>query len=129
MNEQIQSFRDLRIYQEAFKLQQDIFQASKLWPAEEKYALIDQIRRSSRSIGANIAEAWAKRLYPQHFISKLTDADGELQETALWLNTAAACGYISGTEKVKSQARLDVIGRMLGKMLAMPDKFARRLQD
>ena len=92
-------------------------------------ALIDQIRRSSRSIGANIAEAWAKRLYPQHFISKLTDADGELQETAHWLNTAAACGYISGTEKVKSQARLDVIGKMLGKMLAMPEKFACRLQD
>jgi four helix bundle protein len=75
------SFRDLDVYKAAFKLQQLVFQASRKWPAEERYSLTDQIRRSSRSIGANLAEAWSKRRYPAHFLSKLTDADGEFQET------------------------------------------------
>ena len=77
----IQSFRDLLVYQKARKLAQDIFVLTKAFPKEETYALTDQIRRSSRSIGAQIAEAWGKRRYEKHFISKLTDADGEQQET------------------------------------------------
>jgi four helix bundle protein len=91
MSQLITSFRDLRAYQQMFDLQQAIFQMSKLFPPEERYSLTDQVRRSSRSVGGNIAEAWAKRRYPAHFISKLTDADGELQETSHWLATALAC--------------------------------------
>ena len=103
MAEQILSFRKLRVYQAALKLQQAIFQKSKIWPREEKFSLTDQIRRSSRSIGANIAESWAKRNYPSHFISKLTDADGELQETSHWLSTALACEYITVAEHAEFQ--------------------------
>jgi len=120
---QILSFRDLRVYQEMFCLQQDIFRISKVWPREEKYALVDQARRSSRSVGANVAESWAKRGYPLHFVSKLTDADGELQETSHWLATALACEYIGADEQIKLQSRLDSIGGMLGRMMSKPETF------
>ena len=76
MGEMISSFRELRVYQKAFKLQQDIFEISKSFPKDELYSLTNQIRRSSRSVGSNIAEAWQKRKYPAHFVSKLTDSDG-----------------------------------------------------
>jgi len=125
MAEQILSFHDLRVYQKSFDLQQAIFQTSKAWPREEKYSLTDQVRRSARSIGANVAESWAKRNYPAHFTSKLTDADGELQETSHWIPTAAACGYITATEHVKFQSLIPEIGKKLGKMLSMPEKFSR----
>ncbi|MGO8674735.1 MAG: four helix bundle protein [Limisphaerales bacterium] len=121
---EIHSFRDLRVYQEAFEIQQHIFELSKTWPREEKYALIDQIRRSSRSIGGNVAESWAKGRYHSHFVSKLTDADGELQETSHWLRTAMACGYISPEDEPPLQSRIARIGKMLGKMMEMPEKFA-----
>lgn len=123
MPDQIRSFRDLRVYQEAVDLQQEIFQISKKWPSEEKYALIGQVRRSSRSIGANITESWAKRPYPAHFISKLTDADGELQEISHWIATAAACEYLSQSQQSILQARVEEIGKGLGKMMSMPEKF------
>ena len=125
MPEQILSFNDLRVYQRSFDLQQAIFQTSKTWPSEEKFSLTDQVRRSARSIGANVAESWAKRHYPANFISKLTDADGELQETSHGLSTAAACGYITATEHVKFQNLIAEIGKKLGKMLSMPEKFSR----
>ena len=114
MPEQILSFRDLRVYQRAFDLQQAVFQISKTWPREEKFSLTDQLRRSSRSIGANLAESCAKRNYPAHFISKLTDADGELQETSHWLSTAVACEYINAGESVKLQTGIEEIGKKLG---------------
>ena len=85
------SVRELEVYQAAFGLQQALFEASKMFPKEEMYSLTDQIRRSSRSVGSNLAEGWAKRRYPAHFLAKLTDADGELQETLHWLATAEAC--------------------------------------
>ncbi|HUA39144.1 MAG TPA: four helix bundle protein [Candidatus Sulfopaludibacter sp.] len=125
MPEQILSFRDLRVYQQAFDLQQTVFQTSKAWPHDEKFSLTDQVRRSARSIGANLAESWAKRNYPAHFISKLTDADGELQETSHWLSTAAACEYITASELVKFQSQIAEIGKKLGRMLTMPEKFSR----
>ena len=125
MPEQILSFRDLRVYQKAFELQQAVFQISKTWPRDERFSLTDQLRRSSRSIGANLAESWAKRGYPAHFISKLSDADGELQETAHWLSTAAACEYINARECAKLQTGIEEIGKMLGKMMSMPEKFSR----
>src|SRR5882762_3890952 len=123
MAELIRSFRDLRVYQEMFALQQDIFVLTKKWPREEQYSLIDQIRRSSRSMGGNVAESWAKRRYPAHFVSKLTDADGELQETSHWLATAAACAYLVGEQQAMFQTRLDGIGSKLGRMMSKPESF------
>jgi four helix bundle protein len=123
MAEPILSFCDLRVYKTAMELQQAVFQTSKIWPHEERFSLTDQVRRSSRAIGANIAESWAKRNYPSHFVSKLTDADGELQETSHWLSTALACKYITETERVKFQTQIEDVGKMLGKMMSMPEKF------
>ena len=99
MSEKISSFKDLRVYKLAFDIQQGIFNISKRFPAEERYALTDQIRRASRSIGANISEAWQKRRYVAHFVSKLTDADGEQAESQHWLDRAAACDYIGRPAK------------------------------
>jgi four helix bundle protein len=127
MAELIRSFRDLRVYQEMFALQQEIFTLSKRWPKEEQYALTDQVRRSSRSMGSNIAESWAKRRYPAHFVSKLTDADGETQETSHWLATAVACGYISTPEQSALQFQLDAIGGKLGKMMSKPESFTPKI--
>ena len=123
---QILSFRDLRVYQEAFDLQQVIFQISKTWPREEKYSLTDQIRRSARSIGANVAESWAKRKYPSHFVSKLTDADGELQETSHWLATALACAYITKNQFAELQTRIGCIGKMMSKPESFTPKQSSR---
>src|SRR5436853_7091836 len=95
MSEKISSFKDLRVYELAFEIQQEIFETSKRFPVEERYALIDQIRRASRSIGANLAEAWQRRRYVAHFVSKLTDADGEPAETQHCLDTDTACNYFS----------------------------------
>ena len=97
------SFRDLEVYTLASQLAKEVFEISKTFPKEERYSLTDQLRRSSRSTGAQIAEAWAKRRYVAHFVSKLTDADGEQQEAQHWLGTARACQYI--TEEVESNHR------------------------
>jgi len=122
----ISSFRELRVYQLAFELQQEIFIASKLFPVDERYALTDQIRRSSRSIGANISEAWQKRRYVAHFVSKLTDADGEQAESQHWLETAAACQYFSEDERDVLLQKCSRIGQMLGTMMAKPGKFCKQ---
>ncbi len=89
------SYRDLVVYQKTRLLAHDIFRLSASFPKEETFALTDQIRCCSRSIGAQIAEAWAKRHYEKHFVSKLTDADGEQHETQHWLETALDCGYLN----------------------------------
>jgi four helix bundle protein len=125
MAEQIRSFHELRVYNAAIELQQNIFKASKKWPSEEKFSLIDQVRRSSRAIGANISESWAKRKYPAHFVSKLTDADGELQETSHWLWSAFLCNYISPGDYSRFQVHLEDVGKKLGKMMSMPEKFTQ----
>ena len=91
--------RDLEVYKVAFEVQQHIFRMTKSFPKEEMYSLTDQIRRSSRSVGATISEAWAKRRYPAHFVSKLSDSDGETEETVHWLETAFACEYINERAK------------------------------
>lgn len=125
MSATIQSFRDFRVYKAAFELQQQVFVLKKTFPKEEMYSLTDQCRRASRSIGANITEAWQKRRYVAHFISKLTDADGEQAETQHWIATSLACGYIS----IKSHDDLMVkccrIGSMFGSMLAKPEQFCK----
>jgi four helix bundle protein len=121
--ERISSFKDLRVYQLAFELQQELFEISKMFPPEERYALTDQLRRSSRSVGANLAEAWQKRRYAAHFVSKLTDADGEQAEAQHWVNASAACQYISEDQRKVFADKLSRIGQMLGAMMAKPDKF------
>jgi four helix bundle protein len=126
MSEQILSFKDLRVYKLAFDLQQEIFGISKRFPAEERYALTDQVRRASRSIGANLAEAWQKRRYIAHFVSKLTDADGEQAETQHRLNTAAACDYVPEKAHRVLLEKSSRIGQMLGTMMAKPEKFCQR---
>ena len=125
MSEKISSFKELRVYQLAFQLQQEIFRLSKGFPAEERYSFTDQIRRSSRSVGANIAEAWQKRRYPAHFISKLTDGDGEQAETQHWIDTATACEYLSVAEQARLLEQCHHVGSMLGSMIATPEKFCR----
>ncbi len=119
----IDPWHDLEAYQNSFTLQQMIFELSKGWPKSETYSLIDQIRRSSRSIGSNITEAWAKRRYPAHFVSKLTDSDGELQETPYWLASAEACGYITSEDSTKLQIQAATIGRQLGSMINKHQSF------
>jgi four helix bundle protein len=126
MSEPIQSFRDLHVYQIAFELQQRVFKATKQFPKEETYSLTDQFRRASRSIGANIAEAWQKRRYKAHFLSKLSDADGEQAENQHWIATAFACGYIPETEQDSMLAQCEDIGRKLGKMMAEPENWCPR---
>ena len=117
------SFRELIVYQKSRQLQREIKNITMLFPKDEKFSLTDQIRRSSRSIGANIAESWAKRRYEKHFISKLTDADGEQMETQHWIEIALECEYID--QKASSQL-IGIcleIGRMLNGMMDKADMF------
>ena len=123
MKNRVNSWRELGTYKSAFELQQRIFEVSKSWPREESYSLTDQIRRSSRSIGANIAESWAKRRYPAHFKSKLTDADGELQETLHWLDTAKACDYIDTAQAADLALLAESAGKQLGPMINQHESF------
>ena len=125
MPERISSFKDLRVYKLVFELQQEVFETSKQFPVEERYALTDQVRRSSRSIGANLSEAWQKRRYLAHFVSKLTDADGEQAETQHWLDTALACNYVSEQKSKVLLEKCSRIGQMLGTMMAKPEKFCQ----
>lgn len=123
MGEVISSFRELRVYKLAFELQQDIFVLSRSFPRAEQYSLTDQVRRSSRSVGANIAEAWHKRRYSAHFVSKLSDADAEQAETQHWIETATACDYLSSSNRELLIEQCSHLGSMLGKMMANPEKF------
>jgi len=121
--EYVKSFRDLQVYKAAKQLSKEIFQVSKLFPKEEMYSLTDQIRRSSRSVGAQIAESWAKRKYEKHFISKLTDADGEQLETQHWLETSFDCSYLSLELQTKLLADCNSIGKMLNSMISKAELF------
>jgi four helix bundle protein len=100
-----------------------IFEKSKSFPTEERFSLTDQIRRSSRSIGAQIAEAWAKRRYEKHFVSKLTDGLGEEYETEHWAETACDAGYLSAAECTEWLALAEEIGRMLSSMIEKSEQF------
>ena len=113
-----QKVTDLDVYRLAFESQQEVFELSKRFPPEERYALTDQGRRSSRSVGANICEAWRKRVYPAHFRSKLSDADGEAEETCHWLRTAVACGYISCEVGARLAEQYSHISGKLNRMMA-----------
>jgi four helix bundle protein len=123
---QIKSAKDLIVYQKAYELAMEIFAISKRFPAEEKYSLIDQIRRSSRSVCTNLREAWAKRRYEAHFVSKLTDADGENGETETWLDFAHDCGYLSKNDHAVFVEKRHEVGAMLGSMISDPSSFILR---
>jgi four helix bundle protein len=120
------SFRDLVVYQKTRAVARRFFDLSKEFPKEERYSLTDQGRRSSRSIGAQIAEAWAKRGYERHFVSKLSDADGEQQETQHWVDTALDCGYLTQQVRDELVDELERIGRMLQSMMDKADLFCGR---
>lgn len=118
-------FRELRVYQLAFKLAMEIFQESKKFPIEERYLLTDQIRRASRSVPGNIGEGYRKKQYPKMFVSKMADADGEATETQVWLDFAHECGYLSQTRQLELIKGYEEVGRMLGGMIAHPERFSR----
>src|SRR6478735_4158396 len=119
----IRSAKELEVYQKAYDLAMLVFRVSKRFPPEERFALTNQIRRSSRSVCMNLREAWTKRRYPAHFVSKLTDCDGEINETDTSLDFARDCGYITIEEhRMLSDLCLEV-GKMLGSMIREPDPF------
>lgn len=128
-SEFIQNYTDLNVYKLAFESAMRIYELSKSWPAEEKYSLTDQIRRASRSVCSNIAEAWRKRRYPAHFVSKLSDADTEAAETEVWLDFALRSGYLNHDDHTELKDNYDHICRMLTNMMAQPDKWCRRMQS
>jgi four helix bundle protein len=113
----------LRAYQEAYALAMLIFNASKNSPKVEQYSLTDQVRRSSRSVCANMAEAYRKRIFPKHFKSKLSDCDAELAETLTWIDFSLDCGYIEKEMHSTLYQKANEVGVMLGKMISAPEKF------
>ena len=119
----IEHFRELRVYREAFEAATRIYRLSKTWPAEERHSLTDQIRRSTRSVCANIAEAWRKRRYTAHFISKLSDADGEAAESQAWLDFALNCGFLTEEEHRVLDHSYEIICGGLVKMMTEPEQW------
>jgi len=122
-------FEGLKAYELAYAGAMKIFRLSKEFPKEEKYSLTDQIRRSSRSVCANIAEAYRKRRYQKHYVMKLTDADGEASETIVWLNFAKDCGYMDEETFATLCSTYHEIGKLLGFMMNHPEKFGVPVAD
>jgi four helix bundle protein len=123
--EYVKSFRELEVYKVARQLSKNVFDLTKKFPKEEMYSLTDQIRRSSRSVGAQVAEAWAKRKYEKHFVSKLTDADGEQLETQHWIETALDCAYISNEVADTFLKQYASIGKMINSMIVKAPEFCK----
>lgn len=119
----IRSAKELIVYQKAYRLAMLIFKISQGFPPEERYALVSQIRRSSRSVCLNLREAWAKRRYEAHFVSKLTDCDGENSETDSSLDFARDCGYITNAQHAELASLCEEVGKMLGSMINNPTSF------
>jgi len=120
------SFKDLLVYQKSFELAMEIFETSKIFPTDEKYSLTDQVRRSSRSVSANIAEAYRKRQYPAHFKSKLSDADMENSETQVWLDFALKCDYLQAEAHKLFTDRCEEVGRLLNHMMSHPQTYGSK---
>ena len=114
---------DTKVYNLAFELAIKIFEITKTFPKEETYSLTDQIRRSSRSVCANLSESFRKRLYPAHFISKVSDADMENAETQTWLKFSLACNYIKQDKRDELFNQSEEVGRLLNHMINNPDKY------
>lgn len=123
MAEKINSYKELRVFNEAFRLAMEIFQLTKKFPAEEKYCLTDQIRRSSRFVCLNLGEAWRKRRYPAAFVAKLSDCETEACESQISLMFAKECGYISEELFLKLESRYENVIGMLIRMIDDPDKW------
>ena len=123
------SHRELRVYQLAFESAAQIHEVTKKFPSEEKYSLTDQIRRSSRSVCANIAEAWRRRKYPKNFVSKLTDSDSEATETSVWLDLALHFGYLNLEQHKMLSDHYDHICSQLSIMMSEPNKWTPRTSD
>ena len=117
------SFKDLIVYQKAYKLAMEIFEISKDFPKEEKYSLTDQMRRSSRSVTSNLAEAWAKKRYIKSFVSKLVDSLGEEYETENWLDYSKDCKYIKEETHLRILSEYDEVRKMLISIINNPDKW------
>ena len=123
------SFRELMVHQKAREIAKMIFHLSKSFPKEEAYSLTDQIRRCSRSIGAQIAEAWGKRQYERHFVSKLTDADAEQLECQHWTDVAFDCGYWTQEQHALVVGVLTEIGKMLHAMISKAEQFCGPIES
>ena len=121
--EKMGTFKDLTVYQKAFNLAMEIFEVTKTFPADERYALVSQLRRSSRSVCRAIGEGYRKRRYPNHFISKMTDADMENSETQISLDFALACKYLSNETHKNLITRSEEVGRLLNHMIENPEKY------
>jgi len=121
--EKINSYKELRVYQAAMEAAMMIFELTKRFPAEEKYSMVDQMRRCSRSVCANIGEAWRKRRYQAHFVSKLSDSEAEAEETRVWVEIARRCQYMSKEESDNLDDRYDKILGQLVKMISAPEKW------
>jgi hypothetical protein len=119
----VRNFKETTLYKKAFEQAMAIFEISKIFPSEEKYSLIDQVRRSSRSVCANLAEAYRKKRYPAHFISKLTDCDAENSETNVWIDFAFAAKYIDEQTKNDLLIKNDEVGKLLNHMINNPEKY------
>ena len=117
------TYRDLEVFKKAYQLAMDIFEVSKSFPKEEKYSLTDQVRRSSRSVCVNFGEAYRRRKYPAHFVSKLTDADAENTETEIWIKFTFDCKYIDEIKFEDFKSRCAEVGKMLGYMINNPGKY------
>lgn len=119
-------FKELTVYKKAFSLAMEIFEISKKFPDEEKYALTIQIRKSSRSVCSSIGEGYRKRQYEAHFVSKISDADMENSETSVWIDFAYACKYIDEKTKENLNKQVEEIGRLLNHMIENPEKYKRK---
>ncbi len=125
MGTDYKGYRDLKVYQLSYQLALEIFELTKAYPKEEKYSLTDQIRRSSRSVSANITEAWYKRRYPKSFVSKLIDAAGEDGETEVWIDFSSSHSYIDKGKQAYFLEKYNELNRMLNSMINQPEKFCR----
>ncbi|MBI9067293.1 MAG: four helix bundle protein [Salinivirgaceae bacterium] len=121
----VKSYKELEVYKVSRELALEIFIITKSFPKEEKYSLTDQIRRSSRSIGAQIAESWGKRIYVKHFVSKLTDADSEQFETQHWIEVSKECNYIDDETRLHLLNKCESIGKMLQSMINKANLFCK----
>ena len=122
--DRIRSYKELRVYQAAIDAAMRIFEITKRFPAEERFSMVDQMRRSSRSVCSNIGEAWRKRRYPSHFRSKLSDSEGEAEETRVWLDLALRCRYISEEEATELDQTYDGILGQLVRMIDHPEQWS-----
>ena len=119
----IRSYKELRVYQAAIDAAMQFFEITKRFPPEERFSMVDQMRRSSRSVCSNIGEAWRKRRYPAHFVSKLSDSEGEAEETRVWLKLAFRCRYISQSESNELDKAYDNILGQLVRMIEHPEQW------